>query len=1067
MSYSQSAVMGVPSSGNTADRVIGGITSLTSPVQLDGVEGLRVEDTSQFPDNGVVRVDEEYITYSGKTADTLTGIARAQFFPLDPKHGVAKHVTGAKVHGVFVGTSERNFQPDVMYDCKSATNGRVFLDFSNDNKDWDTFPKKGVSVPAGINVSRKAAKGPRWFRVRFENTETQQCRLRFYTYYGQHAQRVLPLDEPIDSDADSIVVQSVQTGEKPDGTYGRQSLPGVSAKNSIVNGHNNLTATVFTAEVAASDLVVPVPEGHGFRFTKGDSIMAGEELMRVTAVTSRQLHVERGTQETKKQSHAAGTKVGEAFVGDWAPVDTYSGITIIAKGKSATTAPGTLLTQFSATGDYITQSVAINVEDISMFPPRTLGCIARYFRVIYANVGNTELGVPDASPLQYMELQTHFTNTQVSVVSQLNQSLVGNEDVTTTRSVIVGQDPTGQFVNQKQDGYVFSVENVEKLPFDSGILDIAGYSQIQLEVYSDAPGVVAGIWFKDRAMSQVIRRFSLPFAAQPDGTYQLVNTSAPAYTRFLKVTYTSSASPTQIMLRFKVLTKAITGQVMGVTDFIAPNMASNLQRSITVGAQPDGDFVNLPADGSALSFNRPCAAAILKDGLRAGLNSTSLKLVSPISKADWSSSASEGSLSLVVVNREIMSHDYSAMTDPMGDTLTVVGRGLFGTNMTNHRENTVVRSVILSKWVDSDGWNTIEVFISSDQPSNPRGVIIQFTDDTQSESPVARHTKRYSFTQLDAIRGSRLFRFRPILDGFRVLYVPSAVPETTLYVDVTLKIAKESKAACDSLPISIQDHFQDRYARKKVILGYRSLFPDTNVVCDICMFAIDMVSTAYRLYTPASTAYSVELVSTSNEDAAGKSGIKKVGMVYLNQDWEEQYVELEMTGKKAVVAVDEGVMRVNDLFAVSVGSSGAAVGNIFCQTGDGSTIEGNGSSSPRGHSSKQTLRYIVKGSTKDTTGLFTVPANHTAYADTMAVSNAEGTQETRLCANVNPHTRERLNANCFLVQTLIYIASAGNNTKALQSLKFPEKTDIKFTSTTSNKRRDTSVSLSLTIIEDE
>jgi hypothetical protein len=844
--------MGVPSSGNTVDAQVGGVTKLVEAVTKVTTGVITVENTSEFPESGTICVGKEYMTYSGKTVTTFVGIQRAQFFLSDPSHGAAAHDVGAEVRGAFVGVAERNFQPDVMYDCVSDTKGRVFLDFSNNNVDWNTFPPKGVLVLPGVVASRKAAKGPRWFRVRFETLGAEQSRLKFYTYYGQHTQSVLPLDEPLDDDADSIVV----------------------------------------------------------------------------------------------------------------------------------------------------------------------------------------------------------------------------------RSVIVGQDPRGRFVNQKQGGYVFSVEKVDDLPFDSGILDISGYSQIQLEVYSDAPGITSGIWYSDAAMTQVIRKFELPFSAGSDGTYQLVNSSAPAYTRFLKVTYVSSGTPTQIMLRFKVLTKPISGQVMGVADFIAPNMACNLQRSIVVGAQPDGGFVNLPADGSALNFENVGALAKLKDGLRRGVVGV-VKLAASTAKADWSPQTHSGKESFLVIDQEIMAYKYTAMADPAGDEIIITRRGLFKSTETSHAKNSVVRSVANSKWTDTDGWNTIELFIASDQASCQRGVIVQFTNDARADTPVARYTRRFSFTRYDAAQGARVFRFQTLLDGFRVLYAPGPVLETDFYMDATLKVASRDKHSHESLPISIRNHFQDRYARKKSVLGYRSSFPEARVMTDICMFPIDKISTTYQMYTPAATTYGVEVVSTHSEDSAGKSGVRKVGIVYLDADWAEQYIEVDLNGKTPVTAVPENVFRVNDMFSVSVGGTGAAVGNITCRTTSDSVLESDVSTRPKSpkspqrsprnsrfSSGKQCLRLISKGTNRDITGLYTVPAHHTAYADAMTVSSAGGTQDARLRANVDPRTRARISANCFLVQSILYVGSARNNTKTLPSLKFPAKTDIKFSSNTNSKSGDISVSLSLTLIED-
>jgi hypothetical protein len=130
---------------------------------------------------------------------------------------------------------------------------------------------------------------------------------------------------------------------------------------------------------------------------------------------------------------------GITWSGDWSEIIPFQSISVLIDGTAATTAPGTLKLQFSQdAGVTISRDIVISEDDITSIAPRTLGVIASHFRVQYIN------GV---EPLTDFDVQTMYHSSQVELVSRLNQSLDGDEDVKNVRSVITGQDPDGIFRN--------------------------------------------------------------------------------------------------------------------------------------------------------------------------------------------------------------------------------------------------------------------------------------------------------------------------------------------------------------------------------------------------------------------------------------------------------------------------------------------------------------------------------------------------------------------------------------------------------------------------------------------
>lgn len=125
------------------------------------------------------------------------------------------------------------------------------------------------------------------------------------------------------------------------------------------------------------------------------------------------------------------------FTGTWQNVSDDVGITVLTEGAASGTVAGTLQMQFSHDGVTAHRNISISDTDVSNTQPRTLGVVAKYFRVIYTA----------ASDLTAFDIQTMFHTQQVQLVSRLNQTLSGTEDVTNVRAILSGQDTDGSYVN--------------------------------------------------------------------------------------------------------------------------------------------------------------------------------------------------------------------------------------------------------------------------------------------------------------------------------------------------------------------------------------------------------------------------------------------------------------------------------------------------------------------------------------------------------------------------------------------------------------------------------------------
>jgi len=122
--------------------------------------------------------------------------------------------------------------------------------------------------------------------------------------------------------------------------------------------------------------------------------------------------------------------------------------------------------------------------------------------------------------------------------------------------------------------------------------------------------------------------------------------------------------------------------------------------------------------------------------------------------------------------------------------------------------NTGEEVTITDGFVDSDGWASIEVFVSAEAPSALEGVKVDYTDDVQGTQTV-RGTRTKSFTGEDVDQEFATFKFETDLDGFRVRYENNGEAATDIEVVVTLR----TEPAFDSANYVDKNTLGDNFVR--------------------------------------------------------------------------------------------------------------------------------------------------------------------------------------------------------------------------------------------------------------
>lgn len=215
---------------------------------------------------------------------------------------------------------------------------------------------------------------------------------------------------------------------------------------------------------------------------------------------------------------------------------------------------------------------------------------ANFIRYQFTNNG--------ASPTTTFYYTTKFTTTAIQPQLLTTDAFIAPSMVTSlSRNIIVGQDPNDNFVNEKVDGVAFRTEDPlgNGISYVSPVTSTEGYSQIETHLFSDVEGTLVGRWYNDASKTTLLRTFTRPYSGDEVGTVSYF--SAPVFGPYIEYTYTNGTTPqTSFFLDFHPRTKALSGQVLGMNDFIPAGVVANLGRNVIVGQDPAGNFRNVPTD---------------------------------------------------------------------------------------------------------------------------------------------------------------------------------------------------------------------------------------------------------------------------------------------------------------------------------------------------------------------------------------------------------------------------------------------------------------------------------------
>jgi hypothetical protein len=258
------------------------------------------------------------------------------------------------------------------------------------------------------------------------------------------------------------------------------------------------------------------------------------------------------------------------FTGGWEDVTLYNviGVTILTGNVT----DGTLYFDLSMDGGTNYVSIPRPITDTTFNLPHKIAREESHARIRYINGTTSQTG--------FFNFQTVYSNNHMLGLNyKIDEAITDDYEATLVKNVNVGKNPDGTYVNEVATGTVSSATTTTPLgiagTFDSGCIVVNGHSQIETTLLSDVDGVLVGSWYNDSACTDLVRTFTRPYTGGEGFAYF----SAPRFAEYFNYTYTNgSVAQTDFSLSTRLLTGAVSPQILGLRDFLPSNVVGSVAR---------------------------------------------------------------------------------------------------------------------------------------------------------------------------------------------------------------------------------------------------------------------------------------------------------------------------------------------------------------------------------------------------------------------------------------------------------------------------------------------------------
>ena len=665
----------------------------------------------------------------------------------------------------FEGTWTRRTNPTMIMAPTADQNFNYYAQFANSEQDiidGNIDSNIPYLYETGIYVPRRLAIAREWYRIVIDNTSgSDMTELRFQTSVGDFPVLASKLNATLRTDADAEVVRAVIAGQDPDGNYNNVgldrdnnlnvNLPSETFGNKILSADRSVFGSGVTEPIQTElsvDFSGGIREGlFEETITGSGSINASNAKMILSTGITQGSTILKGTRDTVR--YRPGREMRYVFtalfkdlqdsadianIGPFNDDDGYyisyrnSTLNIVIKRDGVES----VVSQSSFSEDLLDgngESIFTRNDSPEAIDPTKLNV----FRVRYGWLGSASVYFdvlsPDGNWVTFhinkhanSDEDPHSFQPSLPVRAYIEKNGTGVYD-----AQLHTASWTGQYVGAYKGGTVSSA-NTSTTPLGAGAtftgkgVETLDYVQINVNYYADQDAAENGVRF------QFSPNGDDWFDATPDFNYvvgEYRTFQLGIYGRFFRVVYTNgSIAQSQFSIETILLSQQSLTSLHRVDSPITDDRSVNLVKAVITGKQPDGDYVNVPADGIAVDV----------DGV-------TVKSNTPL----------------------LASESYQ------------------------------------SGWVDTDGYKSIELSITSDQLSTVNGIVIEYTDDANVVTPTVISTKTFTYAQTDVDTGSLTLFIPPRVDGFRITYTNGINPQSIFNIEATLRTSSLQPV---SLPIT-------------------------------------------------------------------------------------------------------------------------------------------------------------------------------------------------------------------------------------------------------------------------
>lgn len=157
---------------------------------------------------------------------------------------------------------------------------------------------------------------------------------------------------------------------------------------------------------------------------------------------------------------------------------------------------------------------------------------------------------------------------------------------------------SGKSQNVRADSYVPAMGSTTPLgiasTFDSGVVDLSEHNYIVTHIVSDVAGSAETRFYSDSAGTNQVRAFTRPYTAGETAWY-----GSKLYAPYVRIIYTNGGTgQATFYIATKVHNQAMSGQVLGIGEFVPTNILAAVTRTAIMGINPAGAYRNVSVNKS-------------------------------------------------------------------------------------------------------------------------------------------------------------------------------------------------------------------------------------------------------------------------------------------------------------------------------------------------------------------------------------------------------------------------------------------------------------------------------------